>query len=162
GANTKAVCAETVETVKNGPLGIGLLTPLLSAVPYGNYETVALLVNAGASVNAKDVRCMTPLAMAVSSDRPDPRIVRLLLAQGAKVDLTIETEQARMTASLVGALEQKLLQLVDPPPGVEGMEYSVLQMGAAGIPPGPEVDAIVSHIAAGQRREGDWPNYGTI
>ena len=258
GANAKAVCAETLETVKNGPLGIGLLTPLLSAVPYGNYETVALLVNAGASVNAKDVRGMTPLAMAVSSDRPDPRIVRLLLAKGAdpslkskngetavdwahkyenpemlaalgakrktaaapeallpvngttenpkgavekgvaqlqksgakfldaggcvachaqnltglavqaaraygaKVDLTIETEQARMTASLVGALEQKLLQLVDPPPGVEGMEYSVLQMGAAGIPPGPEVDAIVSHIAAGQRREGDWPNYGTI
>ena len=258
GANTKAVCAETLETVKNGPLGLGLLTPLLGAVPQGNYETVALLVNAGANVNAKDVRGMTSLAMAVSSDRPDPRIVRLLLAKGAdpslkskngetavdwankyqnpevldalgarrktaaaipgallpvknpdnlkgalekgvaqlqkssarfldtggcvschaqnltgwavqtarangaKVDLVMETGQAQLAASLVGALEQKLLQLVDPSPGVEGMEYSVFQMAAAGIPPGPEVDAIVSHIAAGQRKEGDWPNYGTV
>jgi hypothetical protein len=42
------------------------------------------------------------------------------------------------------------------------MEYSLLQMGAAGIPPGPEVDAVVLHIAAGQRRAGDWPNYGTV
>lgn len=263
GANVNVACGETLETVKNGPLALGRLTPLLSAVPQGNYETVELLVNAGANVNAKDVRGLTPLALAVSSDRPDPRIVRLLLAKGAdpglqskngetaldwankyqnpevlaalggqrkaaaavpgallpvkdgsenlraavekamekgvtqlqkssakfldaggcvschaqnltglavqaarangaKVDLTMETEQARMAASLVGALEQKLLQLVDPPPGVEGMEYSLLHMGAAGIPPGPEVDAIVLHIAAGQRREGDWPNYGTV
>jgi len=260
GANVNAVSAvEAVDTVKNGPLAIGLLTPLLSAAPYGNYETVALLVNAGANVNAKDVRGMTPLAMAVISDRPDPRNVRLLLAKGADpglrskngesavdwankyqnpemlaafgakskavagvpdallpvkdgsknlkaavdkgvaqlqksgakfldaggcvachaqnltglavqtarangatVDLKLETDQARMAASLEGALEQKLLQLVDPPPGVEGMEYSLLQMGAAGIPPGPEVDAVVVDIAAGQRREGDWPNYGTV
>src|SRR6266446_6706155 len=83
GANVNAVCLETLDTVKNGPLAIGLLTPLLNAVPYGNYETVSLLVNAGANVNAKDVRGMTPLAMAVISDRPDPRIVRLLLAKGA-------------------------------------------------------------------------------
>jgi hypothetical protein len=76
-----------LETVKNGPLGLGLLTPLLGAVPQGNYETVALLVNAGANVNAKDVRGMTSLAMAVSSDRPDPRIVRLLLAKGADPSL---------------------------------------------------------------------------
>jgi hypothetical protein len=258
GANVNAVCAETLETVKNGPLAIGLLTPLLSAAPYGNYETVSLLVNAGANVNAKDVRGMTPLALTVSSDRPDPRIVRLLLskgadpaikskngetaadrankyrnpeilaalgvkskaaaavpsallpvsdrseglkaavekgvaqlqkssakfldaggcvschgqnltglavqaarASGAKVDLQLENEQARIVATLVGGPEQKLLQLVDPQPGVEGMEYSVLQIGA-GIPPGPEVDAVVLDIAAGQRREGDWPNYGTV
>jgi ankyrin repeat protein len=259
GANVNAVCVEAVDSVKNGPVAIGLLTPLLSAAPYGNYETVSLLVNAGANVNAKDVRGMTPLALTVSSDRPDPRIVRLFLskgadpaikskngetaadradkyrnadilaalgarrktaaaipvsllpvnddagnvkvavekgvaklqksaakfldaggcvachaqnltglavqaarARGAKVDLSLEVEQAKMVASLAGGLEQKLLQLVDTGPGVEGIEYSILHMGAAGISPGPEVDAIVVDIAAGQRREGDWPNYGTV
>jgi mono/diheme cytochrome c family protein len=87
--------------------------------------------------------------------------VQAARANGAKVDLALEAEQARLVASLRGGLEQTFLQLVDPPPGVEGMEYSLLQMGAAGIPPGPAVDAIVLHVAAMQRREGDWPNYGT-
>ena len=259
GADVNAVCAQSLDTAKNGPMAIGSLTPLLGAVPHGNYKTIELLINAGANVNVKDVRGMTPLAFAFTSDRPDPRIVRLLLAKGAdpnlkskngetaldwankyqnaemlaalgaksktaaavpeallpvkhgpenlrsavekgvaqlqksgakfldaggciachsqnltglavqaarangaKVDLALEAEQARLVASLRGGLEQTFLQLVDPPPGVEGMEYSLLHMSAAGIPPGPAVDGIVLHIAAMQRREGDWPNYGLI
>ena len=259
GADVNAVSAEVLDTAKNGPLALGFLTPLLSAVAQESYETVELLVNAGANVNAKDVRGMTPLALAFTSDRPDPRIVRLLLAKGAdpnikcrsgetaqewankyqnremletlgaahkklaavtspilpanyspadlksaveksvallqrtsanfleaggcpachaqnltglavqaahahgaKVDLALESEQVRMVASLRGSLEQTLYQLVDPPPGVEGMEYSLLQMSASGVSSGPAVDAIVFHVAAMQRKEGDWPNYGTV
>jgi ankyrin repeat protein len=259
GADVNAVSAEVLDTAKNGPLALGFLTPLLAAVPQGSYETVELLVNAGANVNARDARGMTPLALAITSDRPEPRIVRLLLAKGAdpdikcktgetaldwankyhnpevlsaldtprakpvaamrpfqsahyspadlkgaveksvallqrtsanflnaggcpachaqnltgvavqtahahgvKVDLALESEQARMVASLRGGLEQTLYQLVDPPPGVEGMEYSLLQMSASGVPSGPAVDAIVFHVAALQRKEGDWPNYSTV
>ena len=259
GADVNAVCAEALDTAKNGPMALGFLTPLLNAAPYGNYEAVELLVNAGANVNPKDVRGMTPLALSFTSDRPDPRIVRLLLAKGAdpnihgkdgqialdwankfqnpemlealgaarpnvgavpkpvlpagyksedfkraveksiallqrtsanfleaggcvschaqnltgmavqaahangaKADMAFEAEQASMVASLRGGLEQGLLQLQDPPPGVEGMEYSLLHMSAAGIPAGPSVDAIVFHVAAMQRKEGDWPNYGSV
>jgi mono/diheme cytochrome c family protein len=83
-------------------------------------------------------------------------------ANGAKVDMALESEQARTVASLRSGREQPLLQLADPPEGVEGMEYSLLHMGAAGIPAGPAVDAIVIHVAAMQRKEGDWPNYGSV
>jgi hypothetical protein len=100
--------------------------------------------------------------MACHSQNLTGLAVQAARANGAKVDLALEAEQARLVASLRGGLEQTFLQLVDPPPGVEGMEYSLLHMSAAGIPPGPAVDAIVLHIAAMQRREGDWPNYGLI
>ena len=81
---------------------------------------------------------------------------------GAKVDMAHESEQVHMVATLRGGLEQPFLQLVDPPEGVDGMEYSLLHMGTAAIPPGPAVDAIVFHAAAMQRKEGDWPNYGPV
>src|SRR6185437_445246 len=44
---------------------------------------VKLLIDAGANVNARDTRGMTPLMLSISTDRPDPQIIRLLLAKGA-------------------------------------------------------------------------------
>jgi ankyrin repeat protein len=258
GAAVNVVSADTLETVKNGKIRLGRLTPLLMATPQASYETVELLVKAGAKVNAQDIRGMTPLELAVATDHADPRIVRLLLSKGAdpaikstdgetaadwarkfgqnevlealglprqspgnvaleqaapassrsvqaalessvallqrnsakfleaggcvschaqhqtrlavaaakasgvKVDWTLETEQARSTALLRGAFEQTFYQVVDPVAGIDSQEISIMQMSAAGLPPKLSTDALVFHIAAMQRKEGDWPNYGSV
>src|SRR5205807_3794536 len=54
---------------------------LLMAVTTGNMETVKLLLDAGADVNVKDVRHMTPLMLAVATDHPNETIVKMLLAK---------------------------------------------------------------------------------
>ncbi|MEO7719719.1 MAG: ankyrin repeat domain-containing protein [Capsulimonas sp.] len=53
-----------------------------ASVQFGNPETVALLLEHGADVNALAARgSLTPLILAVR--RPDPELVRILLARGA-------------------------------------------------------------------------------
>ncbi len=84
GADVNAIGAAKGFEVKNGPLALGLLTPLhLAAGSGGGPEAVKLLLDAGAKVNALDVRGMTPLMIAVATDRADPRVVKLLLDKGA-------------------------------------------------------------------------------
>ena len=68
---------------KNGPSKFGLLTPLLMAAPFGPPELIQTLIDAGANVNAKDVRNMTPLMLAVATDHQDPAVIQMLLAHGA-------------------------------------------------------------------------------
>jgi uncharacterized protein len=91
GSDVNAVTVDSFEMVKNGPIALGLFTPLVSALPYGGFDTARLLVDAGANVNAADTRGMTPLMLAVSSDRPDPRIIRLLRSKGA--DLSAKSKR---------------------------------------------------------------------
>jgi len=84
GADVNAVSAPTESVkVKNGAIALGLLTPLLLATAYGPPELVEMLLDAGADINARDVRGMTPLMLAIGSDHNDPRIVKLLLDRGA-------------------------------------------------------------------------------
>ncbi len=257
GSDVNAVTIDSFETVKNGPIALGLFTPLIIALPYCGFDTVKLLVDAGANVNAADARGMTPLMLAVSTDRPDARIIRLLRSKGAdlttkskraetvidwankfhnpevlealgmsataeakdvsvrpvieasklgvkaaveksvvllqrtnskfvatggcvgchaqnltgmavkvasmngaEIDAKLDAEMARSVLLLQGGIEQTLMQLVDPPPAQLGMEYSVLQFGATGVPPSRAVDSFVRYIAAAQRREGNWPYTG--
>src|SRR5207247_3215687 len=70
-------------TVKNGQVAFGNLTALHLATASGSQEIVKLLLDAGAAVDPRDVRGLTPLAWAVGTDRPQARIIRLLLAKGA-------------------------------------------------------------------------------
>jgi ankyrin repeat protein len=79
---------------------------------------------------------------------------------GIQADYELEARQARSTATLRGVMEQQLFQIQDPPPGVDGMEFSLLQIAAANLAPTLSTDSLVHHIAALQRKEGDWPNYG--
>jgi hypothetical protein len=248
GADPNAHSSDTAEMVKNGPIGIGRVTALHAAAAQADYESVAALLQAGASVNAPDIRKHTPLVFAVANDHADPRIVKLLLEKGAtrepalpwarryqnpevlallkltpekpagtallpkprydartaiqkaldvsreparrmldtggclachaqhmnglalaaakplgiKADYELEAREARATATLRGALEQQLFQVQDPPPGVDSQQFSLMQMAASAVAPTLATDSLLHHIAAMQRKEGDWPNYGAV
>ena len=82
-ANPTAASVANGVKVKNGPIRFGSATALHMAMTGGNGEIVESLLKAAAPVNAADTRGMTPLVWAVATDRPEPRIVRLLLAHGA-------------------------------------------------------------------------------
>jgi ankyrin repeat protein len=86
GVRVDPVCAETLDTAKNGPLALGLFTPLILAAGQGSLAAVEALVKAGANVNAADVRGMTPLMTAIATDHADPRVIRLLLEKRAYPD----------------------------------------------------------------------------
>jgi len=84
GADVNAVSAPAAEQgVKNGPLALGSFTPLLLAAATSGPEVAKALLDAGARIDARDVRQMTPLMLAIASDHADPRTVRLLLERGA-------------------------------------------------------------------------------
>jgi cytochrome c553 len=247
GAQVNVKSGDTVETVKNGAIRLGHLTPLQFAAQ-ANYEAAEVLLQAGADINAKDVRNATPLVFAVATDRPDPKIVKLLLDKGADrepalewarryqdpailpllglspskleahapaapprrtpreaiakalavsqpaaakfvmtggcvschadhlngmavsaakplgitADYPLEARRAEATATLRGLLDQEMYQLQDPPPGVDGMEFSLMQLAAANVPPSLSTDSLVHYAAALQRKEGDWPLFGTV
>jgi ankyrin repeat protein len=255
GLPVNARCVDSLEMMKNGPIGLGRLTALMFTASQANHASTELLIQAGAAVNAADIRGMTPLMLSIATDRTDPAIVRLLLAKGAdpkikskagenafdwarkyqnpeilralglapatlvetplpppsatsiptaversvallqstsaaflgkggcpachaqhhtgmavvaaraagvKVNWALEQSEALADASLRGSLEQSLFQLVDPPPGTDGHVFSLLQMNGTGVPDKLAYDSLVFHLAAMQRKEGDWPSYGPI
>jgi Ankyrin repeat len=60
GADVNAACSpEFGGTVKEGKIALSSLTPLLVASIYRPYNLARLLLDAGASVNTRDVRNMT-------------------------------------------------------------------------------------------------------
>jgi hypothetical protein len=85
--------------------------------------------------------------------------VSTLKPLGVQADYDLESRQAHAGAALNSGLEQQLFQVQDPVTGVDGLEFNLLEMAAAGMPPTMSSDAMVHHIAAMQRKEGDWPNY---
>jgi ankyrin repeat protein len=84
GANVNAVSRPVMGLpVKNGASEFGSLTALIMAAPFGPPELIRTLLDAGADVNARDVRGMTPLMLAVATDHQSPAIIRMLLEHGA-------------------------------------------------------------------------------
>ena len=77
--------------VKFGPVGLQGITPLMFASNIGSAEMVTLLLDAGANPNQQDVRGMTPLMYALSSDKQNLAAAKLLLARGAKLDLKMKS-----------------------------------------------------------------------
>jgi ankyrin repeat protein len=71
---------------KAGTPQFGSITALGMAASFGPPELVKALLDAGADVNVKDVRDMTPLMLAVGTDHQDPAIIRMLLERGAKLE----------------------------------------------------------------------------
>jgi ankyrin repeat protein len=90
GAAVNAQSSSTNQRVLNGMIQFGAVTALHTAALAGNADAVKLLLEAGANPNAQDIRGMTPLMWAVSTDRPNPAIVRMLAAKGT--DLSIRSK----------------------------------------------------------------------
>jgi ankyrin repeat protein len=78
---------EITQGVKNGPIALGNVTALHAAAPASGPEAIKALLDAGANVNAADIRNMTPLMLAIATDHADPRVVKLLIERGADVTL---------------------------------------------------------------------------
>lgn len=87
GAKTSVVAAAPIlfppESPKSGPVALTEVTPLMIAAALGTPELVQTLLDAGAPVNAKDGRGMTPLMFAIAKSRQQPAVIRMLIERGA-------------------------------------------------------------------------------
>ena len=72
--------------VKNGPIALTRMTPLMMASPYTRGDTLDALLKAGARVNDVDIRKMSALMLAIATDHAKPATVRQLIAAGADVN----------------------------------------------------------------------------
>ncbi len=70
-------------SVKKGPVQLIGISPLMLASTHRETPIVKFLLDSGADVKAKDVRGMTPLIYAVSSEEQNPAVIKLLLDRGA-------------------------------------------------------------------------------
>jgi ankyrin repeat protein len=86
-------------TVRNGPVIFGDLTALHFATGVASADIVKMLLDVGAMVDPRDARGATPLVWAIATDRPDVRVIRLLLDKGADPSaVSKEGEDARVWA----------------------------------------------------------------
>jgi ankyrin repeat protein len=122
-ADLNAISAESDGNVKNGPVAVGNLTALHFAVAKGSAQEVKLLLDAGAQVDPRDVRGMTPLMLAVSTDRANPEIVRMLLAKGADPSIRSNTGESTVdwarkfnNPSILAPLKLEVVKLDGPVP----------------------------------------------
>jgi ankyrin repeat protein len=71
--------------VKNGPLALRHLSALMLAAPFSDQETITALLKAGARVDERDIRGMTPLMFSIATDHAQPATVRQMIAAGADI-----------------------------------------------------------------------------
>ena len=85
-----------IDEPKSGPIALHNFTPLLVTMPHTSPELVQALLDAGADVNAKDGRNMTPLMFAVVTNHQNPAVIQTLLARGA--DVTVQSNVGETAA----------------------------------------------------------------
>jgi uncharacterized protein len=69
GADVNAVASSKSPSAKNGPIGLASFAALTLAGAYGGPQSMQTLLDHGANVNAQDSRGMTPLMLAIATDR---------------------------------------------------------------------------------------------
>lgn len=128
-ADLNAISADSDGNVKNGPVAFGKWTALHFAVARGNEEVAKLLLDAGVQVNPRDVRGMTPLMFAVSTDRPNVNVVKMLLAKGADPSIRSEIGESAIdwarkfnNPPVLSALKLKAVKLDAPAPELKTAE----------------------------------------
>jgi len=114
GADVNAVSAPPgFNKVKAGTIALGNFTPLMMAAPGGSAELIKTLLDAGAKVNVRDGRGMTPLMLAIATDRQNVDAIRLMIAKGADVnaknvmgDTALDWAQKNGGIAVIEALKQ--------------------------------------------------------
>jgi ankyrin repeat protein len=86
GAKVNVAAGDPIQKVKAGTIPLGNFTPLHMVALSGSPEFVKALLDAGASVNVSEARGLTPLMLAVATDRQNLDIIRMLIAQGADLN----------------------------------------------------------------------------
>jgi len=120
-----------VDEPKSGPIALRKATPLMIAAATGTPDVVKALLDAGANVNAKDGRSMTPLMFAVAKNHQDTATIRLLIDRGA---------DARVQSN-VGETAADWARKVAAPPAVEMLKTAPTEAPAASTVTKPTVDA---------------------
>ena len=123
GADVNAVSADA-RAVQAGLQAHGKLTPLHMAISSGNPDLIQVLLDKGASLEARDSRGFTPLMFAVTNERQDIRTIGLLLERGASADVRASDSQSALSwarkwgqhTEIVRLLREHGAKLDDSPP----------------------------------------------
>ncbi len=118
-------------------------TALANAATSGDEQSVQLLLDHGADVNVRDDRGYSVLMFAAASEVQSPKIVKMLLAKGADVNVTGEYETPRTLAAkrgdteiarLLGVPESDRKQLgVAPPPAARASQPAIQEGISKGL-----------------------------
>jgi ankyrin repeat protein len=112
GSDVNAVSNEA-RVVKAGLQEHGRLTPLLMAVEWGNQELIRLLLDKGASLEARDSRGLTALMLAVTNERQDVQSVRLLLDRGAAGEVRASDNQSALSWGRKWGRKTEIVRLLE-------------------------------------------------
>lgn len=78
---------------------------------------------------------------------------------GVKTEPALENEDTRATLILRGSLQEAFFQAQEPGDSSEAVGFALLQLASAGVPQSLAIDSMVHHMAAMQRKEGDWQTF---
>ena len=120
-----------LEFPKSGPIALGNVTPLLAAASSEQPQLVKALLDAGADVNAKDGRNMTPLMIAVATNRQNAAVIRMLVDRGA--DATVQ--------SSAGETAVDWARKLGVPAALDILKVTRTRDAAPAAPPAATVDA---------------------
>ena len=85
---------------------------MLLAVEGGNHELIQLLLDKGASLEARDSRGLNALMLAVTNERQDVRSVRLLLDRGARADVQAIDNQSALSWARKWGRDTEIVRLL--------------------------------------------------
>jgi ankyrin repeat protein len=115
--------------VKFGKIQLIGLTPLMLGATYCSAEAVKTLLDAGAKVNATDIRGMTPLMFSVSSEEQNPAVARLLIKAGADVNAKSKAGETALDWAMKFGSRPVIAALTDAG-AKQGLPYSPPQRKA--------------------------------
>jgi ankyrin repeat protein len=78
---------------------------------------------------------------------------------GVKTEPALENADTRATQLLLGSLQEAFFQAQEPGDSSEAVGFALLQLASAGVPQSLAIDSMVHHMAAMQRKEGDWQTF---
>ena len=78
---------------------------------------------------------------------------------GVKTEPALEKEDTHATLILRGSLQEAFFQAQEPGDSSEAVGFALLQLASAGVPQSLAIDSMVHHMAAMQRKEGDWQTF---